>query len=104
MARARTHSRDDGQTEQAPLNARDAADVARELITELNGQDPVAMTSVEVTDQDGWVVEFEVVEDRRIPSSSDILALYEVEMDADGELWRSAELGDTSGVRRMAGG
>jgi Gas vesicle synthesis protein GvpO len=31
-------------------------------------------------------VEFEVVEDRRIPSSSDILALYEVEMDADGEL------------------
>jgi hypothetical protein len=86
MARARTHSRDDGQAEQVPLNARDAADVARELITELNGQDPVAMTSVEVTDQDGWVVEFEVVEDRRIPSSSDILALYEVEMDADGEL------------------
>ena len=86
MARARTHSRDDGQAEQAPLNARDAADVARELITELNGQDPVAMTSVEVTDQEGWIVEFEVVEDRRIPSSSDILALYEVEMDADGEL------------------
>jgi hypothetical protein len=86
MARTRTHSRDDGQTEQAPLNARDAADLARELITELNGQQPVAMTSVEFTDQDGWVVVFEVVEDRRIPSSSDILALYEVEMDSDGEL------------------
>jgi hypothetical protein len=44
------------------------------------------MTSVELTDEDGWVVEFEVVEDRRIPSSSDVLALYEVEVDADGEL------------------
>jgi hypothetical protein len=86
MARTRTHSRDDGQTEQAPLNARDAAEVAKEYITELNGQDPVAMTSVEFTDQDGWVVGFEVVEDRRIPSSSDVLALYEVEVDADGEL------------------
>ena len=86
MARTRTHSRDDGQMEQAPLNAKDAAEVAKEHITELNGQEPVAMTSVELTDQDGWVVEFEVVEDRRIPSSSDVLALYEVEVDADGEL------------------
>jgi hypothetical protein len=86
MARTRTHSRDDGQAKQAPMNARDAVEVAKEYITELNGQDPAAMTSVELTDQDGWVVEFEVVEDRRIPSSSDVLALYEVEMDADGEL------------------
>ena len=83
--RTRAQSRDDGQADQ-PLNAKDAAEVARELITELTGQEPVAMTSVEITDQDGWVAEFEVVEDRRIPSSSDILALYEVEMDADGEL------------------
>jgi hypothetical protein len=44
------------------------------------------MTSVELTADDGWVVEFEVLEERRIPSSSDILALYEVELDADGEL------------------
>ena len=77
----RTKSRDD-----PPLNARDAAEVAKEFITEMNGRDPVAMTSVELTDQDGWVVEFEVIEDRRIPSSADVLALYEVELDADGEL------------------
>jgi hypothetical protein len=44
------------------------------------------MTSVEATDGDGWVVGFEVVEDHRIPSSADVLALYEVELDADGEL------------------
>ena len=77
----RTQSR-----EQPPLNARDAAELAKDYITEMNGQEPVAMTSVEFTDQDGWVVGFEVVEDRRIPSSSDVLALYEVELDADGEL------------------
>ena len=79
--RTRTQSRND-----RPLNAREAAEVAREFITELNGSDPVAMTSIELTDQDGWVVGFEVVEDRRIPSSADVLALYEVELDADGEL------------------
>jgi hypothetical protein len=79
--RTRTHSR-----EQPPLNARDAAEVAKEYLTEMNGQEPVSMTSVELTDQEGWVVEFEVIEDRRIPSSSDVLALYEVELDADGEL------------------
>jgi len=77
----RTKSRDD-----PPLSARDAAEAAREFITEMNGRDPVAMTSVELTDQDGWVVEFEVIEDHRIPSSADVLALYEVELDADGEL------------------
>jgi hypothetical protein len=79
--RTRTDSR-----EQPPLNARDAAEVAKEYLTEMNGQEPVSMTSVELTDQEGWVVEFEVIEDRRIPSSSDVLALYEVELDADGEL------------------
>ncbi|MEO3760018.1 gas vesicle protein [Mycobacterium sp. B14F4] len=84
--RTRTQSHEDGHTEEAPLNARDAAATARECIAELIGRDPAAMTSVELTDQDGWVVEFEVVEDRRIPSSSDVLALYEVELDADGEL------------------
>jgi hypothetical protein len=42
-------------------------------------------TSVMPTD-DGWTVEVEVVEDRRIPSSTDMLALYEVVLDLDGEL------------------
>jgi hypothetical protein len=84
--RGRTHSREARQSDQSPLNAREAAEVAKECITELNGKDPVAMTSVELTDEDGWVVAFEVIEDRRIPSSADVLALYEVELDADGEL------------------
>jgi hypothetical protein len=40
---------------------------------------------VERTD-DGWAVGVEVVEDRRIPSSTDVLAIYEAELDGLGEL------------------
>jgi Gas vesicle synthesis protein GvpO len=69
-----------------PMSAREAADIARECITEMTGHEAVAMTSMEPTDDDGWVVEVEIVEERRIPSSADILGVYEFELDADGEL------------------
>ena len=84
--RTRERSSDDRGAEPPPMTAREAAGTAREHITEMTGYEPVTMTSVEPTDDENWVVEFEVVEDRRIPSSSDILALYEVEVDPDGEL------------------
>jgi hypothetical protein len=54
-------------------------------ITELTGKEPEGVTGVERGD-DGWVVGVEVVEDRRVPSSTDILATYEIELDMDGEL------------------
>jgi hypothetical protein len=85
--RSRERSGDDRDAvdELPPMTAREAADISREYITEMTGHEPVTMTSVESTD-DVWVTEFEVIEERRIPSSADILALYEVEVDADGEL------------------
>jgi len=36
--------------------------------------------------EDGWLVEVEIVEDRHIPSSGDMLSLYQVEMDSAGDL------------------
>jgi len=45
-----------------------------------------ALISLAPTDGGGWLIEVEVVEARRIPTTSDILALYEVLLDADGEL------------------
>ncbi len=36
--------------------------------------------------ESGWTVTVEMLEDRRIPSSTDILATYEAELDDDGEL------------------
>ena len=66
-------------------SAREAAELARQYIEEMTERQAVQMTSLSPT-EDGWLVEVEVIEDRRIPSSSDILALYEVELDATGEL------------------
>ena len=78
-ARARPNREPSGAT------AREAAELARQYIADMTERQPVQMTSVSPT-EDGWLVEVEVIEDRRIPTSSDILALYEVELDVNGEL------------------
>jgi hypothetical protein len=54
-------------------------------VAELTGKPPSGVTALERED-DGWLVEVEVVEDRRIPSSSDILATYRAEVTAEGDL------------------
>lgn len=47
---------------------------------------PEQMTAAERTDEGGWIVEAEVVEDRRVSPWADMLALYEINLDADGNL------------------
>jgi hypothetical protein len=84
--RARARSPRDRGAEEPPLTARDAVDLVRETITEITDGEPVRITSAVPTDEGGWVVEVETVEDRRIPSSADILGLYEVELDSNGEM------------------
>jgi Gas vesicle synthesis protein GvpO len=67
------------------LSARQAARVALRQILELTDKQAESITGVERR-EDGWTVSIEVVEDRRIPSSADILATYETKIDEDGEL------------------
>jgi hypothetical protein len=67
------------------IKAAKASQLAMRQIAELTGKQSEGITGVERGD-DGWIVGVEVVEDRRIPSSTDILATYETEVDADGEL------------------
>jgi hypothetical protein len=67
------------------LSAADAAHAAIAQIGDLTGHDVEGVISVERND-DGWRVGVEVVESHRIPDSADILAIYEVDLDADGEL------------------
>ena len=67
------------------LTAAKAGQAALRQIAELTGKDPEGVTGVEPA-EDGWLVGVEVVEDRRIPSSTDILATYETEIDAGGDL------------------
>jgi hypothetical protein len=67
------------------LSARQAARVALRQILELTDKQAESITGVERR-ENGWTVSIEVVEDRRIPSSADILATYETKIDEDGEL------------------
>src|SRR5690606_12152652 len=66
----------------------EAAAVANEQLRTLIAKPAEGTTSMTPT-EDGWIVEIEVLEDRRIPSSSDIRAPYEVEIDLDGNLLAS---------------
>lgn len=67
------------------LSAARAARAGLRQIAELTGKNPEGVTGVEPADG-GWLVGVEVVEDQRIPSSADILAIYEADVDSDGEL------------------
>lgn len=72
---------DDGER----LSAGDAARTGLRQVSELTGRQPEGVTALERTEQ-GWRVGVEVVETHRIPDSTDILAVYEAELDAAGEL------------------
>jgi hypothetical protein len=67
------------------LNAAEAGQDALRQLVDLTGKEPEGVSGVEPSD-DGWVVTVDVVEDRRIPSTSDMLAAYEMELAPDGEL------------------
>jgi hypothetical protein len=63
-----------------------AARLAADYVATMTGKEPEGIVSLERADQGGWVIGVEVVETRRIPDSTDILAVYEAELDAEGEL------------------
>lgn len=58
---------------------------AGEQLQALAGRDVESITGIERGD-DGWTVHVEVVESRRIPDSADLLGMYEVQVDDQGEL------------------
>ena len=58
---------------------------AMNTLAELVGCPAEGITGIRRND-DGWVVEVEVLEVERVPETSDVLASYEVEIDNDGEI------------------
>lgn len=94
----------DRRAPRTTLPANLAAQAGMRHIADLTGKPLCGVTSLKRAD-DGWVVGIEVVEDRRIPSSADILGVYEAEIDMEGSLmgYRRTERyargrGDTGGV------
>jgi hypothetical protein len=71
----------DGQVRTASAAAR----VAVDQIAQLTAKRPEGVIAVEPGD-DGWRVSVEVIEDQRIPSSADILAIYEAAIASSGDL------------------
>jgi hypothetical protein len=67
------------------VSAEEAANAAVQVIGDLTGKAPIGATAVRPT-EDGWLVDVEVVEETHIPSSADVLALYEVDLDLDATL------------------
>lgn len=67
------------------LSAGPAAEAGLRQIAALTGKPPEGVTGVAPTEE-GWLVTVEVLEDHRVPSSGDILALYQAELDPDGSL------------------
>jgi hypothetical protein len=64
------------------------AQIARQAasdLLELTGKEPEGVTGLERS-EDGWTVQVEVVELRRIPNTTDVLAVYEIETDDRGSL------------------
>jgi len=85
---SRPSDQDGGGQQRSAAKKPSAMKVARaaaEQLTELTGRRPEVVVGVERND-DGWQVELEVVESRRIPDSTDILATYRVQVDEDGEM------------------
>ncbi|AGS72787.1 gas vesicle synthesis protein [Streptomyces collinus Tu 365] len=58
---------------------------ARAQLAELTGLVPESVSSFEQTD-DGWSLEVEVLELERVPDTMSLMASYEVELDAEGQL------------------
>ena len=87
--------RSDGQREERPRAKREPprgaggdelaeiATQARELLRSVRGVEAESVSGIGRT-PNGWKVTLEVVELRRIPESTDVLASYEVELDGDG--------------------
>ena len=81
------------RAEPAPkMTGAKVAEHAVRQLGELTSKEIEGVTALQRTD-DGWQVELEVLELRRIPSTTDVLGTYQVVLDASGELQEYRRLG-----------
>ena len=83
-ASARPESGAGGGSQRAPRGAQLALVGAQQLV-DLTGKEFEGIVGI-AKDDDGWRIQVEVLEMRRIPTTTDVLAVYDVTIDQDGDL------------------
>jgi len=59
---------------------------AKQQFTELIGKPVDSVLGIQRDDDGGWYVTLQIVELERVPSSTDVLGSYSIELDEDGDL------------------
>jgi hypothetical protein len=68
------------------LTGAEAVRSAREALQELTGKEPETVSGLSRDDDGSWTISLDVVELSRVPSTTDVLATYEIALDREGEL------------------
>jgi hypothetical protein len=83
MADTQTSDSASSQPRRRRVSPDEIVERAKKVLYDLGGMDVDRVTGVEADDQ-GWRVNLEVVETRRIPDTADIIAKYEVLLSRGG--------------------
>ena len=67
------------------MNTQEVVTKAREHFTQMGKTSSDGITSLSRTD-DGWAVSAEIVERKAIPDTMDVLGMYEIRLDDQGNL------------------
>ena len=84
--RPRRSQNGSSRNSRAKLSGREAIGHVRRELPQLLGRPVDAVLGVEAADSKGWNVTVQVVELARIPHSTDVLGVYEVVLDNQGEI------------------
>jgi hypothetical protein len=67
------------------MNGLEITQLAKEQLSSLTGLKPETVSNVR-RDESNWYVQVDMIELSRIPHSTDVLAIYEIQMDDNGNL------------------
>ncbi|WP_079129422.1 gas vesicle protein [Streptomyces qaidamensis] len=80
-----TSKTNDNQSAKSRPSPMEVLRQARGQLAELTGMEAESVSSFEQTEE-GWALEVEVLELERVPDTMSLMASYQVELDAEGQL------------------